>query len=89
MSRTPPLLAELGDALRHRDATRLHEAAHKLYGTVAAFSTAAGAAVSDLEELAAAGRLDEARPLVGRIEAMVQELIKQMDGISIEALKVR
>jgi hypothetical protein len=50
-----------------RDATRLSEAAHKLRGLLSASSTAAAAAVSDLEEVAARGDLDEARPLVERL----------------------
>ena len=38
-----------------------------------AFSTAAGDVASDLEDLAAQGRLEEARPLVERLEAMGRE----------------
>ena len=48
-----------------RDVTRLSEAAHTLCRLLSAFSTAAAAAASDLEEIAARGELDEARPLVG------------------------
>ena len=88
-SNAPSLLAEVTDALRDHDAPRLHEAAHKLYGTITAFSTVAGAVVSDLEDLAARGQLEEARPLVERLEAMVGELIQQVDGLSIEALQHR
>ena len=45
---------------------RLSEAAHKICGMVAAFSTVAGGVASDLEDRAAQGHLDEARLLVGR-----------------------
>ena len=69
-----------------RTAPRLHEAAHKLYGTITAFSTVGGAVASDLEDLAAGGQLEDARPLIKRLEAMVAELIEQVDGLSIESL---
>ena len=42
---------------------------------------------SDLEDLADRGQLEEARPLVERLEAMVGELIEQVDGLSIETLR--
>jgi two-component system, sensor histidine kinase and response regulator len=80
-------LAEVGDALRDRDAPRLREAAHKLCGLLAAFSTVAGNLASDLEDSAAGGQLDEARPLVERLETMAQELIRQVDGLSYESLR--
>ena len=73
--------------LRERDAARLREAAHKLRGTMAAFSTGAGAVASGLEDHAARGRLEEARPLVERLVAMARELIEQVEGLSIEALR--
>jgi hypothetical protein len=37
---------------------------------VAAFSTAAGAVASDLEDHAAQGQIEEARPLVAQLETM-------------------
>jgi hypothetical protein len=42
---------------------------------------------SDLEDHAAGGRLDEARPLVERLETMGRELIRQVDGLSYESLR--
>jgi hypothetical protein len=83
----PGRLAEVGEALRARDAPRLRGAAHKLCGLLSAFSTAAGGVASDLEDWAAGGRLDECRPLVERLGAMARELIEQVDGLSIEALR--
>src|SRR5262249_16123895 len=41
-SRVPEYLAAIRDALRDQDALRLREAAHKFYGMLSAFSTAAG-----------------------------------------------
>jgi len=86
---TPRLLAEIGAALRRRDATRLREAAHKLHGTISAFFMQAGVAASDLEDLAAGGLLDEAEALAPRVGAMVRGLLAEMDGISIGTIKVR
>ena len=63
------------------------EAAHKLCGTVAAFSTAVGAVASELEDQVARGQLEETRPLVEQLEAMARELIERLDGLSIEALR--
>ena len=40
-----------------------------------------------IEDLAVRGPLEEARPLVERLEAMVGELIDQVDGLSIETLR--
>ncbi|MGZ3301476.1 MAG: ATP-binding protein [Isosphaeraceae bacterium] len=85
----PAWLAEASDALQARDAQSLREAAHKLCGLLLAFSTAAGGVASDLEDQAAHGRLDEARPLVVRLESMVQELIPEVDNVSCEALRDR
>jgi len=86
-SNTRSLIADLSDALKDHDAPRLHGAAHKLYGTITVFSTVGGAVASDLEDLAARGQREEARPMVERLEAMVGELIKQVDGLSIETLR--
>src|SRR5262249_49453449 len=83
----PPGMAEVGEALRDGDAPRLREAAHKFSALLPAFSTAAGDVASDLEDRAAQGQLDEARPLVERLEAMVGELMPQVDGLSVETLR--
>lgn len=47
----------------------------------------AGNVASDLEDHATRGQLDEARPLVGRLETMAPELIRQVDGLSLESLR--
>jgi CheY-like chemotaxis protein/HPt (histidine-containing phosphotransfer) domain-containing protein/anti-sigma regulatory factor (Ser/Thr protein kinase) len=85
----PARIAEVTDALRAGDAPRLREAAHKLRGLLSAFSTAAGDLASDLEELAGRGQLVEVPPLVGRLETMAQELVRQVDGLSLESLRRR
>ena len=86
-TRLPAHLRELRDALRERDAPRLCEAAHRLCGVVAAFSTAAGGVASDLEDHAGRGQLEEAESLVGQLETMVEELTRALDGLSLETLR--
>ena len=83
----PARIAEVRDCLRAGDAPRLREAAHRLCGLLSAFSTAAGDVAADLEDVAARGQLDEARPLVERLESMAQELGPQVDGLSLERLR--
>jgi hypothetical protein len=83
----PDRLAEVGDALRGEVSPRLREAAHKLCALLFAFSTAAGDVASDLEDHAAQGRLEEARPLVEQLQTMAQELLGLADGLSLETLR--
>jgi len=54
---------------------------------LAVFSTVAGAVASDLEDQAALGQLEEARPLVERLETMADELMRLADGVSLETLR--
>jgi two-component system, sensor histidine kinase and response regulator len=86
-ARLPDHLEAVRDALAGRDAPRLREAAHKLCGTLAAFSTAAGGVASELEDLAEQGRLEEARPLVGQLNTMAGELLRLVGGLSPDALR--
>ena len=83
----PDHLAPLQDALRERDTVRLREAAHKLCGMVAAFSTVAGGVASDLEDYAAQDLLEEARPLTGQLETMAHELMRAAGGLSLDTLR--
>src|SRR5260221_13133985 len=83
----PGRLADVSGALRDQDAPRLREAAHKLCGLLFAFSTAAGDVASDLEDHAAQGRLEEARPLVEELERMARELLGLAGGLSLETLR--
>jgi CheY-like chemotaxis protein len=83
----PDELKAVQDAFQGRDAARLREAAHKVSGMIAVFSTAAGTVASNLEDHAAQGRLEEARPLVEQLETMGQELIRQVAGLSLETLR--
>jgi CheY-like chemotaxis protein/HPt (histidine-containing phosphotransfer) domain-containing protein len=85
-SRAPEHLAAIRDALLAQDAPRLREAAHKFYGLLSAFSTVAGELAAELEEKAARGQLEEAPLLVARLEPMAEELMRQVDGLSLETL---
>jgi HPt (histidine-containing phosphotransfer) domain-containing protein len=86
-ARLPDHLKAVQDALLGQDAPRLREAAHKLCGMVAAFSTVAGGVASNVEDHAARGELEEARQMVGQLEAMAQDLMRLVDGLSLETLR--
>jgi hypothetical protein len=73
--------------LRDRDAPRLREAAHKCCGMLSEFSTVAGDLAGRLEDLAAGAQLDQAPPILDRLEAMARELVRQADGLTIAALR--
>ena len=85
-ARVPEQLAELREALRDQDAPRLREVAHKC-GILSEFSAAAGELAGSLEDLAADSQLDKAGPILEQLEAIAQELVKQIDGITVEALR--
>jgi hypothetical protein len=42
---------------------------------------------SDLEDHAAQGQLEQARPLVGQLETMADELVRLASGLSLETLR--
>ena len=86
-TRLPNHLMAVQDALRDRDAPRLREAAHKISGMVAAFSTVAGGIASDLEDRAAQGQLEDAQPLVAQLEALAEELLRLVVGVSLDPLR--
>jgi CheY-like chemotaxis protein len=83
----PVRLAEVGDAVRERDAPRLRQAAHKFCALLFAFSAVAGNVASDLEDHATQGQLEEAHSLVGQLETMIQELMQLVGRLSLEALR--
>jgi two-component system sensor histidine kinase/response regulator len=86
-ARVPEHLAALRDALRDQDAPRLREAAHKGCGMLSEFSTVAGDLAGSLEDLAAGRQLEKAAPILEQLETIAHELVKQIDGITIEALR--
>jgi CheY-like chemotaxis protein len=86
-SRVPEYLAAIRDALHAQDALRLREAAHKFYGMLSAFSTAAGDQAADLEDLAARRLLPEALPIVEQLDRCATELARLAGGLTIETLR--
>jgi two-component system sensor histidine kinase/response regulator len=86
-SLVPEDLAAVQDAVHDQDALRLREAAHKLYGTLSAFSTVAGDQAADLEDLAARGLLQEALPVVEQLDQCATELARLAGGLTIETLR--
>jgi hypothetical protein len=73
--------------LRDQGAPRLREAAHKCCGPLSEFSTVAGDLAANLEDLAAGAQLHQAAPILERLEAVVRELLTQVNGLSIEVLQ--
>jgi hypothetical protein len=51
------------------------------------FSTVAGDLAGHLEDIAGGARLEKAAPLLEQLEAIAQELVKQANGITVEALR--
>ena len=86
-SLVPEDLAAVRDAFQDQDAPRLREAAHKLYGTLSAFSTVAGDQAADLEDLAARTQLADAVPIIEQLETMARELVTAAEGITVESLR--
>jgi two-component system, sensor histidine kinase and response regulator len=83
----PDQLTAVQHAFQERDTGRLRDAAHKLCGMIAAFSTVAGGVASDLEEHAAQGQLEEARPLVEQLQTIAQELLRVAHDLSIDTVR--
>jgi PAS domain S-box-containing protein len=86
-ARLPDHLAVIQEALTNQDAPRLREAAHKLFGMIAAFSTEAGAVVSNIEDHAARGQLEDATSLVEQLRTMARELPRVVSNLSIDGLR--
>ena len=86
-ARVPEHLAALREALRDRDAPRLREAAHKCCGMLSEFSATAGDLAGSLEDLAAGTQLEKAAPVLEQLETIAQELVRQVDGVTVAALR--
>jgi PAS domain S-box-containing protein len=82
----PARMAEVNDALRAQDATQLREAAHKLCGLLAAFSTVAGNAASELESCAAAGQIRQGASLAQGLDRMIKAVLVQIGDVTLEKL---
>jgi two-component system, sensor histidine kinase and response regulator len=86
-ARVPEHLAALREALRDQDAPRLREAAHKCCGMLSEFSAAAGDLAGNLEDLAAGSQLDNTALILEQLETTAHELVKQIDGLTVEELR--
>jgi two-component system sensor histidine kinase/response regulator len=83
----PEHVAAVQAAFTDGDAPRLREAAHKLFGMVAAFSTAAGSVVSDIEDHASRGQLGPVGALMDQLNTMARELPRAVARVSIDSLR--
>jgi PAS domain S-box-containing protein len=86
-ARVPEYLAEIRDAVRAQDASRLREAAHKFYGMLSAFSMVAGDQAANLEDLATRGLLQESLPVVEQLEQCATELARLAGELTIETVR--
>ncbi|MDF2692942.1 MAG: hypothetical protein K0S65_1325 [Labilithrix sp.] len=84
----PDHMTRTRKALDDRDLPRLREAAHMLYGTIASFSTIAGALASTLEDAATRDDLESCTELVSRLETMCAELLEDTRGLTLDALSL-
>ena len=86
-ARLPVDLALIEGAFDDRDARRLRDAAHRTCGTLSALSTVAGDLASELEDAAASGALAAAATLIDRLRALVPDLLRCLDAVTIESLQ--
>jgi PAS domain S-box-containing protein len=82
----PQGMAQVRSALRAQDPPGLRAASHKLYGTLSAFSSTAGAVAVALEDAASREDLDSCSSLVDRLESMCSDLIEDTRVLEIGAL---
>lgn len=82
----PGLLEGVTVAYHAHDAASLREAAHKLSGMLSAFSSIAGGVATAIEEHAARNELTPCGLLMGRMESLCQQLLREVE--SIDAVKL-
>jgi signal transduction histidine kinase/CheY-like chemotaxis protein/HPt (histidine-containing phosphotransfer) domain-containing protein len=85
----PGRLAEVMEALRDGNTSRLREAAHKLGGTVSSFSATAAEAAALLGRLGDEGKIEEATQVHSRLTEIVGRLNSVLDTLSVERLRWR
>jgi HPt (histidine-containing phosphotransfer) domain-containing protein len=84
--RVPGYLIALSAARSSGDLGAVREAAHKLAGMVAVFSTPIGELASTVEDRAVVGKLKAAFELSARLETAVSSLLQLIDGLSLDRL---
>jgi two-component system, sensor histidine kinase and response regulator len=83
----PGHLVQIRSALGERDLSRLREGAHRLYGTLGAFSTIAGDVALTLEDAAAGEDEKTCSELVDHLESMCADLIEETRRLTFDALR--
>jgi two-component system, sensor histidine kinase and response regulator len=81
--------SRIGDAVQSGNAPALREAAHKLRGLVAPFSSRAAEAACRLEQAAGEAHLDGAREQFSALTAMIENLGPLLADLSIADLQAR
>ncbi|AKU93828.1 diguanylate cyclase/phosphodiesterase (GGDEF & EAL domains) with PAS/PAC sensor(s) [Labilithrix luteola] len=84
----PNHLARVRAPLLEHDLPRLAEAAHKLYGTLGAFSTIAGALALTVEDAAKREDSERCSDLVDQLDAMCAELLEDTRGLTMDDLRL-
>jgi hypothetical protein len=79
-------IQRIEQALKLGKADILRDAAHKLCGMIAAYSTRAAEAASEQEDVAAQGDLAKAIPQVARPKALAQDLIVERVNLRLDEL---
>jgi HPt (histidine-containing phosphotransfer) domain-containing protein len=85
----PGRLAEVTEALRDGNTSRLREAAHKLGGMISSFSATAAEAAALLGRLGDEGKIEEATQAHSRLTEIVGRLNSVLDTVSVEQLRRR
>lgn len=78
----PPQLGQLRALLNARDFPEIREAAHRLFATVAAFSTAAGERVRLLEDAATREDLSLCTDLMADLDVICARLIEEVRALA-------
>jgi CheY-like chemotaxis protein len=85
----PGRLAEVSEALRDRNTSRLREATHKLGGMVSSFSATAAEAAAFLGIIGSQGNIEEAIRTHSRLTEILGRLSSMLDTLSVEQLRRR
>jgi two-component system sensor histidine kinase/response regulator len=83
----PVHVARARAAFDDLDWMRLRDAAHRVHGTLAAFSTVAGDLALALEDAAATEDVERVRQLVERLESMASQLLEDTRMLTFESLR--
>jgi CheY-like chemotaxis protein len=82
----PDQVMRIHAARRDRDLSSLRGMAHKLYGTLGAFSTVAGELALTLEDSATRGEMERCEQLVDQLESVCAELLEDTRTLTLNDL---